>query len=88
MPEDSAGSLPRGGAGQLDVQAAPERIRPVAERSPGAMRATPTVFSPTPSESVGCEVWLELENLQRTGSFKLRGALIEVLGPTEAERWS
>ncbi len=39
------------------------------------VRRTPTVYSHTFSEGAGCEVWLKLENLQRTGSFKLRGAL-------------
>ena len=88
MPEHPAGSLPRDGAGHLDVRAAPERSRPVAGRSPRALRTTPTLCSPTRSESVGCVVRLELADLRRTGSFKLRGAMIEVLGPTEAGRWS
>lgn len=39
---------------------------------------TPNVFSHGFGASAGCEVWLKLENLQRTGSFKLRGALNKV----------
>jgi threonine dehydratase len=35
---------------------------------------TPLVPSPHLSKLVGAEVWLKLENLQRTGSFKIRGA--------------
>jgi threonine dehydratase len=47
--------------------AAERRIR-------GHVRETPVEDSPTLGESAGCHVYLKLENLQRTGSFKLRGA--------------
>jgi len=43
------------------------------------IRHTPTVYSFTFSESAGCDVYLKLENLQRTGSFKIRGALHKLL---------
>jgi len=39
------------------------------------IRRTPVEFSPLLSEHLGVDVWLKLENLQITGSFKLRGAL-------------
>lgn len=35
---------------------------------------TPLVYSPTFSEMTGAKIYLKLENLQKTGSFKLRGA--------------
>ena len=35
---------------------------------------TPTIYSDTLSKLVGMEVFLKLENLQKTGSFKIRGA--------------
>lgn len=41
----------------------------------GRIRRTPVEYSPTLSERLGVDVWLKLENLQITGSFKLRGAL-------------
>jgi threonine dehydratase len=41
----------------------------------GVIRETPIVSSRTLSERAGGEVVLKAENLQRTGSFKLRGAL-------------
>ncbi|HJR55465.1 MAG TPA: threonine/serine dehydratase [Rhizomicrobium sp.] len=50
-----------------DVRAAAERIRPYAVR-------TPLVESPVLSERNGARVFLKLEILQRTGSFKFRGA--------------
>lgn len=49
------------------VLAAERRIR-------GHVRETPVEPSPALGESAGCRVHLKLENLQRTGSFKLRGA--------------
>jgi threonine dehydratase len=53
-------------------------IRAAAERIASGARRTPMVYSYTFSEGAGCEVHLKLENLQRTGSFKLRGALNKV----------
>ncbi len=49
------------------------------------IRRTPTVYSYWLSETTGLEVHLKLENLQRTGAFKIRGALNRVLQLTEAE---
>jgi threonine dehydratase len=39
-----------------------------------AILRTPTVYSDTLSKLTGKEVFLKLENLQKTGSFKIRGA--------------
>ena len=58
-----------------DVEAAVDRVRSVARR-------TPLDPSHTFSEMTGTDVHLKLENAQRTGSFKIRGATnrIETLG--------
>jgi len=69
-----------------DLRAAEERIRLAARALASYLRRTPTVYSYTFSESAGCQVFLKLENLQRTGSFKLRGALWKLLSLSEAER--
>ncbi|SPJ14130.1 L-threonine ammonia-lyase [Syntrophobacter sp. SbD2] len=45
---------------------------------------TPLVYSPTFSSLAGFEVYLKLENLQATGSFKIRGATYKIL--TELDR--
>jgi threonine dehydratase len=45
-----------------------------AQRLAGVAVATPLVESPILSERVGGRVFLKLETLQRTGSFKFRGA--------------
>ena len=48
------------------------------------MRETPVLTSRTLSQRAGSTVVLKAENLQRTGSFKLRGALAKLaaLGET------
>jgi len=62
-----------------DLPTALAHLRAAAERISPYIRRTPTVYSHTFSESSGTEVYLKLENLQRTGSFKARGALNKVL---------
>ena len=50
-----------------------------AERIGGHIRKTPMEYSSYFSELTGANVWLKLENLQITGSFKLRGAFNKLL---------
>lgn len=80
--------LPRDARGRPDAAAGLEAVRAAAARLRPAVRETPSVYSYTFSESAGCDVWLKLENLQRTGSFKLRGAMNKVLllAPEQRER--
>lgn len=54
---------------------APQRARELVSR---VARETPVLASGTLSERCGGRVLLKAENLQRTGSFKLRGALNRV----------
>jgi threonine dehydratase len=49
------------------------------ERISDAVHRTPTVSSRTLSELIGHPVHLKCENLQKTGSFKVRGALNRIL---------
>lgn len=49
-----------------------------------AARKTDLIFSPRLSE--GCEIWLKTENLQVTGSFKLRGAYYKISQLTDEQR--
>jgi threonine dehydratase len=60
-----------------------ERAR---ERLAGVARVTPVYRSETFSRLVGREVYLKAENLQRTGSFKIRGAVNKLSMLGEAER--
>ncbi|MEP6654006.1 MAG: threonine ammonia-lyase, partial [Myxococcales bacterium] len=62
-----------------DIEAARERI---ADR----VRVSPCTYSRLLSESCGVNVYLKLENLQLTGSFKERGACNRLLRLDAAER--
>ena len=61
------------------VQEAQERLKGVAQK-------TGLSYTNSVSDLAGCDVWLKLENLQRTGSFKLRGAYNKVASLTTEER--
>jgi threonine dehydratase len=56
------------------------------ERLAGVARVTPVYGSETFSRMAGREVWLKAENLQRTGSFKIRGAVNKIATLSDAER--
>jgi len=53
-------------------------IREAADFLKGRIRRTPVEYSPGLSDSLGVPVWLKLESLQLTGSFKIRGALFAI----------
>ncbi|MGW0818597.1 threonine/serine dehydratase [Streptomyces viridiviolaceus] len=61
-------------------------IEAAAERIAGHVVRTPTVPSPGLSALLGVPVTAKLELLQRTGSFKARGATAKLLSLTDAER--
>ena len=52
----------------------------------GVVRHTPMWHSRGLADRVGGPVWLKCENLQRTGSFKIRGAYTRISRLTDAER--
>ena len=62
-----------------DVQAALERIRP-------SIYLSPCTLSVTFSQLTGNSIYLKLDNLQRTGAFKERGALNKLLTMSAQER--
>jgi len=55
-----------------------EQIRAARQRAAGVVKVTPLDHSTTFSALCGKEVYLRLENLQKTGSFKVRGALNKI----------
>ena len=63
----------------VDIQAARNRIR-------DRVILTPTSYSETLSRAAGNTLYLKLENLQVTGSFKERGALNRILTMTDDEK--
>ncbi len=62
-----------------EVERAEKRIRK-------HIRQTPLEYSPFLSQEGHCEVHLKLENMQLTGSFKLRGTMNKLLSLTKKER--
>src|SRR5208283_1147000 len=62
-----------------EIQSALRRIR-------GSIYLSPCARSETFSESTANQVYLKLDNLQRTGSFKERGALNKLLSLSPEER--
>jgi threonine dehydratase len=61
-------------------------IKAAAERIAGHVQHSPMPKSDALSDLCGCELYVKLENLQRTGSFKERGALNKLLSLNEDER--
>lgn len=57
-------------------------IRAAADLLAGQIVRTPSIPAPRLGESLGCELYLKLENLQATGSFKDRGSLVKLLSLT------
>lgn len=54
----------------------------------GKLRRTPVEISPALANRLGAPVWLKLESLQTTGSFKIRGAWFRLSQLTADERAS
>lgn len=62
-----------------------EDIIKAQERLHGIVHKTPLDYSKTFSELSNSEVYLKLENLQKTGSFKVRGSYYKMTTLTEEE---
>lgn len=63
-----------------------ELIREAAAFLQGRIRRTPVEYSGALSRMAGVPVWLKLESMQLTGSFKIRGALFRISKLTSEER--
>jgi threonine dehydratase len=72
---------------QATTPVTPDDIERAARAGAGVIRETPVLSFRTLGERCGGAVVLKAENLQRTGSFKLRGALAKIaaLGPACAD---
>jgi threonine dehydratase len=72
----------------LKTKTAPGRkeIEEARARLEGIARVTPVYTTETLSRIIGRAVSLKAENLQRTGSFKIRGAVNKIATLSEAER--
>jgi threonine dehydratase len=81
VPSRAAGAAAPGG-GQPDLEA----IQRAAARIQGHVVKTPLLRSAELDALVGGRVFLKAENLQRSGSFKFRGACNRILALSPAER--
>jgi threonine dehydratase len=61
-------------------------IEEARQRLSGIARETPVYGSETFSRIAGRDVWLKAENLQRTGAFKVRGAVNRIALLSDSER--
>jgi threonine dehydratase len=72
-------SMSTGDVTMQDIYLARQKIVPLARR-------TPLISSPLLTERIGAPVYLKAENLQETGSFKIRGAANKMLSLTPEEK--
>ena len=63
-----------------------DQIRDTAVRLDGQIIRTPMLEAPMLSRNLGCDLFLKLECLQHTSSFKARGALNAMLGLNDKQR--
>jgi len=61
-------------------------VHAAARRLLGRIHRTPVISSQSLDDATGCRVFLKCENLQRAGSFKIRGALNKLTTLSSAER--
>lgn len=62
------------------------QIKNASERLKGVINPTPIIHSASLSKLVNKEVFLKLENLQKTGSFKIRGAYNKIYALPRKEK--
>lgn len=63
-----------------------EDIKKAYENIKDSIKKTPLMECPTLDEITDSKVFLKLENLQRTGSFKVRGAINRIMNLTDEEK--
>jgi threonine dehydratase len=64
----------------------PDDVAAARQVLDGVVLPTPLLHSRVLSEQIGGPVYLKCENLQRTGSFKARGAYVRIARLSEAQR--
>lgn len=62
-----------------------QKIREAQQRIAGQIHRTPVLTSASLDERAGARLFFKCENLQKTGSFKIRGATNTVLSLSDAE---
>jgi threonine dehydratase len=62
-----------------DIEVLQTEVLQAEQRTRAYLRTTPLDYSLALSQDTGCNVFVKLDNLQHTGSFKVRGALSKLL---------
>ena len=73
----------------VDLDSLPVTITDIeraAELLEGVIERTPVAHSRALSQRLGSEVFFKCENLQRAGSFKVRGAYVRMAKLSEEEK--
>jgi threo-3-hydroxy-L-aspartate ammonia-lyase len=70
----------------MELATSPQDVLDAADRLVGIVHRTPVITSRTLDERVGVTVLCKAENLQRTGSFKFRGAYNRIIQLDEEQR--
>lgn len=63
-----------------------ESIKKAKATIQNSIKRTPLIECPTLEKELGGKIYFKLENLQKTGSFKIRGALNRIANLTEEEK--
>lgn len=63
-----------------------DEIRKAQESLRGKINRTPLFFSSTMSKTYSSSLYFKMENLQKTGSFKTRGAMLKIMGLSDDEK--
>ena len=64
----------------------PDEVQAAYSRSKNIIRKTPLDHSPSLSNIIDGDVYLKLDNIQKTGSFKFRGAISKMTSLNEKQR--
>ena len=64
----------------------PDEVKAAYSRSKNIIRKTPLDHSPSLSNIIDGDVYLKLDNIQKTGSFKFRGAISKMTSLNEKQR--
>ena len=64
----------------------PDDVKAAYSRSKNIIRKTPLDHSPSLSNIIDGDVYLKLDNIQKTGSFKFRGAISKMTSLNEKQR--
>jgi len=63
-----------------------ENIQSAQKNIQNVINITPCDYSRSASDLLGCDIYLKLENTQKTGSFKIRGATYKIMSLTPDEK--